>query len=177
MAERITKAAAAPAPTAPAPEAEASDLAVLHPERELVLAGERIVVREYGNVEWLRLLPRAEPLVASIAAALARDAAPTYEQALAVIAEHIDALLPLIAQAADRPPEWIDTLAPDAVELLLMTWWGVNAHFFVARAINRLAVAQGEQRALAALAGAPSTPPSSPPATAPATSAAIPRAS
>lgn len=177
MAERITK-PTAPAPTEPAPEADAaSDLAVLHPERELVLAGERVVVREYGNVEWLRMLPRAEPLVASIAKALARDTAPTYEQALRVIAEHIDALLPLIAQAADRPVEWIDTLAPDAVELLLMTWWGVNAHFFVARAINRLAVAQGEKRALeAALDGAQSTPPSSPPATAPASSAATPSA-
>lgn len=174
MAELIQK----PAPAPAAPEPEASDLTVLHPERELVLRGERVVMREYGNVEWLRLLPRAEPLVASIAAALAADTAPTYEQALAVIAEHIDGLLPLIAQAADQPLEWVDTLAPDEVELLLMTWWGVNAHFFVARAINRLAVAQGEQKALAAAsAGAPSTPPSSPPATSTSSSAATPSGS
>jgi hypothetical protein len=140
----------------------ANDMEVLHPERELQLAGQAVVVREYGNVEWLRLLPRAEPLVATIAQALQADESPTYEQALRTIAEHVDGLLPLIAQAVDRDLAWIDTLEPAEVELLLMTWWGVNAHFFVQRAINRVAVATrtSEARA-AALAGVPSTQPSS----------------
>ena len=44
---------------------------VLHPERFLVLGGGQVTVREYGNVEWLRALPAAEPLVAAIAAMLA----------------------------------------------------------------------------------------------------------
>ena len=61
-------------------------------ERELLLGGQQLTVREYGNVEWLRLLPAAEPLVASMAAALQADAPPTYEDALQVIARHIDGL-------------------------------------------------------------------------------------
>ena len=56
---------------APAAEREPSDMEVLHPERFLVLGGGRVTVREYGNVEWLRALPAAEPLVAALAAMLA----------------------------------------------------------------------------------------------------------
>lgn len=161
MAKRIQKPQGAPAAT-PAPQAQetASDLTVLHPERELTLGGEAVVVREYGNLEWLRLLTRAEPLVGAIAAALQSEQTIAYEQALAVIADHADALLPLVAQAVDRDVQWIDQLEGDEVELLLMTWWGVNAHFFVRRAVNRLAVAQSEELARAqARAGARSTQP------------------
>lgn len=165
MAQRIASAPPAGAPQAAADNTD--ELQILHPERQLTLGGEAVTVREYGNLEWLRLLVRAEPLVAAIAAALQASSAPTYEQALAVIAEHADALLPLVAQAADRPLAWIDQLPAGDVELLLMTWWGVNAHFFVQRAINRLAVAHSEQQVMAqaaqrapsAWAGAPSTPP------------------
>lgn len=166
MAQRIAPQAAHPT-AAP----ETNELHILHPERDLVLGGERVIVREYGNVEWLRLLPAAEPLVASMAAALQADTPPTYEDALQVIARHIDGLLPLIAQAVDRDAAWLDSLPAGDVELLLMTWWGVNAHFFVRRASTRVAVAQGERRALAAAAaqaGAASTPPSSPQAIGPA---------
>lgn len=166
MAQRIPPQAAHPVAAAP----QTNELHILHPERELLLGGQQLTVREYGNVEWLRLLPAAEPLVASMAAALQADAPPTYEDALQVIARHIDGLLPLIAQAVDRDTAWLDSLPPDDVELLLMTWWGVNAHFFMRRASTRVAVAQGERWALAAAAqaGAASTPPSSPQATGPA---------
>ncbi|KEH07070.1 hypothetical protein GY14_30165 [Delftia tsuruhatensis] len=169
MAQRIEKPKGVKAgrgAAASANTSSVSDMEVLHPERELQLAGEAVVVREYGNVEWLRLLPRAEPLVATIAQALQADESPTYEQALRTIAEHVDGLLPLIAQAVDREPAWVDTLAPAEVEMLLMTWWGVNAHFFVQRAINRVAVAMRASEAReAALAGVPFTQPSSPTAT------------
>jgi hypothetical protein len=61
MAKVVQKAAA------PAATREPSDMEVLHPERVLVLGGESVMVREYGNVEW-PALPVAEPLVAAITA-------------------------------------------------------------------------------------------------------------
>lgn len=146
MAKRITKAAAPP-------PAE-NELEVLHPERQLVFGTRKLTVREYGHVEWLRLLPLAEPLVAAIAAALEQGRDPTYEEALACLAQHIDALAPLIAQAAGLTPEDHAALDPEQGELLLMTWWGVNGRFFVGRALNRVAVGLREAANRKALAAA-----------------------
>lgn len=163
MARKVTK--LAPAQAAALAE---NDLDVLHPERQLRLftpQGQRLVtVREYAHIEWLRLLPRAEPMVAAIAAVLATGREPTYEEALAVLAQHIDALAPLVMQAADLPEADFNALPPDDGELLLMTWWGCNGRFFVRRALNRVAVQRAEQ---GLSAGARSMPPSSTTATAP----------
>ncbi|MBE2242388.1 MAG: hypothetical protein IAE86_06520 [Burkholderiaceae bacterium] len=151
MARKITKAAPPPA----APPAPENELEVLHPERHLVFGARKVVVREYGHIEWLRLLPQAEPLVAAIAHALEQDRDPTYEEALACLALHIDALAPLIAQAAGLTPDDYAALDPEQGEVLLMTWWGVNGRFFVGRALNRVAVSMREaanRRALQAAA-------------------------
>lgn len=160
MAKVVPKTAAAPAA-----EREPSDLEVLHPERVLLLGGDQVTVREYSNVEWLRLLPAAEPMVAAVAEMLASPHEPTYEAVLNAIATHTDGLLPLIVQAADRDMDWLESLHPNEVEFLLMTWWGVNAHFFVLRAKNRRAVEQASATRKAQAAqtttsvGARSTPP------------------
>ncbi|VFR34609.1 Phage protein [plant metagenome] len=158
MATRVSRKAKA---TKDAP----SDLDVLHPERTVVVAGQRLTVREYGNIEWLRALPAAEPLVEAIAALLASNEAPDYEAALMAIATHTDALLPLVAQAVDVTLDFLATLDPDETEILVMTWWGVNGRFFVRRAANRVMVRLQEQQRAAPLGGARSTQPSSPPAT------------
>ena len=115
-----------------------SDMEVLHPEQILQLGGARITVREYGNLEWLRALSTAEPLVAAIADMLKGPDEPGYELALFTIAMHIDALIPLIVQTVDRDLEWFERLPSADAELLLMAWWGVNGHFFVQRASNRV---------------------------------------
>lgn len=147
MAKRIDKQAkATPADAAPEGPDLTNELEVLHPEVSFELADKTVVVREYGNVEWLRLLPSTEPLVAEIARQLASAEMPAYEAVLMVVASHADAMLPLIAQAIDQPTEWVEALAPDHFEALLQQWWGVNGRFFVQRAINRVAVARQEQR-------------------------------
>ena len=74
---------------------------VLHPERVLVLGGESVMVREYGNVEWLRALPVAEPLVAAITALLAGEQEPSYEVALDAIGR--DPLTDDIAALGHQP--------------------------------------------------------------------------
>ena len=179
MAEVVPKTSAAPAA-----EREPSDMEVLHPERVMVLSVGKVTMREYGNLEWLRALPLAEPLVASIAEMLAGEQEPAYEVALNAIATHTDGLLPLIAQAVDRDVAWLDTLHPVEFEAVLMTWWMVNGHFFVRRASNRQAIERASARTKAevlaqaakavASAGVPSTPPSSPTGTSAANSALTP---
>lgn len=158
-----------------AAQQQPSDLEVLHPERVVKLSVDTVTVREYGNVEWLRLLPQAEPLVANLTAMLSAGVPPSYEDVLAVIAHHADGLLPLVVQSVDRDMAWVETLNSNDLEALLMHWWGVNGHFFVNRAKNR-AMAQ-YQEGMAARnqsAGEKSTPPSSPTATGQARSADTP---
>ncbi|GEQ77069.1 hypothetical protein CTTA_4074 [Comamonas testosteroni] len=171
MAKVVQKAAAAPAATR-----EPSDMEVLHPERVLLLGGESVMVREYGNVEWLRLLPAAEPLVAAMTEMLDAPIEPTYEMVLNAIAVNTDGLLPLVLQAVGRDMDWLESLQSDEVENLLMTWWSVNFHFFVRRARSRQMVERASadlKRRIAeqpvASAGVPSTPPSSPMGTSTAT--------
>lgn len=170
MAKKIAR----PAPT---PPAEPTDLVVLHPDHKLVLAGEKLEVREYRNLEWLRLLPAAEPLVTSIAAQLTSPEPPSYESALAVIAENADTLMPLVVQSIDRDLAFVERISKDELELLLMAWWGVNGHFFVRRASNRVLIERQEAALADRLAGAKSTPSSSPTATGAPSSVAIPPAS
>lgn len=141
------------------------ELEILHPERTLVLGDLTITVREYGGVEWLRLLPQARPLIDELSALLEARSAPSYEAALAALAAHIDQCLPLVAQAADLTCEQLAALDPEQIEQLLLVWWGINGRFFLARSINRIAVQAVERQTRAASAGASSMPSSSPTAT------------
>jgi hypothetical protein len=154
-----------------------NELEILHPERTVVLAGQRVTVREYGHVEWLRLLAVAAPLVDAIAAQLEAGGTPAYEEALAIVAQHIDGMAPLVCQACGMEAEAFERLNPDDGELLLMTWWGVNGRFFVQRALTKVQVRWQEQRLRGARDTARSTPPSLPTATPEGTSTATPNAS
>lgn len=157
MAQKIPRPNRRAAPAAALTPAE--ELDILHPEREVRLGERRIVIREYGHFEWLKLLPAAAPVVEAVAALLDAGREPTYEEAFAAISANAEQLLPLVAQAADMPTEDLYSIAPDMGELVLMTWWGVNGRFFIGRALNKVAVARQERLRSA---GASSTPPSSP---------------
>lgn len=136
--------------------AAAEELDALHPERTAVLAGRSVTVREYGFVEGTRLRLVARPFAGGLFALLKGKDVPHYEAVLDIIAEHLDLVLELVAQAADVKVEWIKSLPPADGELLLMMWWGVNGHFFLRAALQRLRV---EQEVETLLAGAASTPP------------------
>ena len=167
MARKVNKPAPPPAP----PD---NELDILHPDRQLNLRGQMLTVREFRHLEWLRLLPTVEPLIAAMAATLSSGRTVSYEDALALMATHIDTLSPLVVQASGITPTLWEQLTPDEGELLLMTFWGANGRFFVGRAVNRVAVARSEANLWA---GAASTPPSSTTATASSASASTPSAS
>ncbi|WP_418647227.1 DUF6631 family protein [Thauera butanivorans] len=161
-----------PQPTAEAQRA-ADELDILHPERTLTFAWGKIVVREYGGVEWMRLRAVARPIIDSLAALLAAGVPVVYEAALDVLADNMDAVLTLVAAATDESVETIQGLAPDELDDLLLYWWGANGRFFLHRAANAVAVMQVAAQ-IAQSAGASSTPPSFSTVTASPTSAATP---
>ena len=152
----------------PAPDAGAEDLDILHPERSFQLAGRAITMREYGFVEGLRLMPLLEPIIHDLRRIMeGEQPLPGIEQVPAVLGDHAEALVELMAIAADLEPDWIAALKADDGHELLWWWWLVNGPFCVRSASKRAQLAREVAAQTKALrAGATSTPPSSPTATA-----------
>lgn len=145
----------------------ADDLAILHPDRQLVIAGVPVTMREYGHVEGLRLHALITPIVDGIKAiALSGELADT-DALRPVFGDNADAVVQLMAAACDQPVEWVAGLSDEDGNNLQLLWWAVNSHFFVRRVRESLIVHR-----LKASAGLMSTPPSHAPATTPSGSAA-----
>lgn len=164
MARRVDKSGKAAAPSgAAASPGKPSELEVLHPERHVLIAGRSLVVREYGFVEGLKLRALIQPFLDGLYAVIAAGAGiPSFEQVQSVLAEHPDALVDMMAAAADVEPEWIRTLDDQDGEALLTNWWLANAGFFIRRVLRR---ANSDKLVAAALGGEGSTTPSSAPVT------------
>lgn len=142
--------------------AAAKELEVLHPDREVVIAGRGVMVREYGFIEGAKLAPLIKPLTDALHGLIAdADAPPGFDAIAFVMAEHIDAVVQLVATAADVEPEWITGLSDQDGDFLMQVWWQTNAHFFIRRVLRKAA----QEKVARRLAGGVSTPPSSAPAT------------
>lgn len=131
MARKVKEAAPVAAPGA-------DDLEVLHPEREVTIAGRQLVVREYGFVEGLKLRPLYAPLIETLKPVLAEGELPDLEQILGLLVQHADALPPLMATACDQPVEWVASLGHEDGHNLMLVWWGVLGPFFVRSAAGQL---------------------------------------
>lgn len=152
-----------PAPPASEATSTADDLAILHPDRTLVLGGRTIVLREYGFFEGLDVADRAAGFIADLIAA-SDDGALRYAHVRRLFGRHRAVIPTIAAQAGDVEAAWLEALPPDELELYLATWFAVNAAFFVREVLAELREAQ--LLAAGASAGAISSPDSPPPATA-----------
>jgi hypothetical protein len=115
----------------------ADDLAVLQPDRTLPLGGRAITIREYGFFEGLEIADRASAFIADLIAAR-DDGALRYAHVRRLFGRHRAVIPAIAAQAGDVEVAWLDTLAPDELELYLATWFAVNAGFFVREALAEL---------------------------------------
>lgn len=155
--------------------AEARELEILYPERMLSVGGREVTVREIGFAESLRLHAHVAPIVAAIDQLMhERNEAPGYSHMLGVFGAHWQSTLVLIGAATGLDADELQALGGAEGDTLLLTFWGVNASFFIGRAMNELAIRRETQRLLA---GHDSTPPSSRTDTDPRTSDATPPAS
>ncbi|MCO1336803.1 hypothetical protein MO867_20970 [Microbulbifer sp. OS29] len=117
------------------------DLEILHPERTLTIAGEKITVREYGFVEGLRLRPLAAPFLKALHQVMGSGATLSLEAVLDIIAEHHEIILQLMAVAIDCDENWLHGLNDPDGNLLLMTWWAVTGPFFL-RSVQQRRIAE-----------------------------------
>lgn len=110
------------------------EIDILHPDREMTLSGEAVTVREYGFVEGLKLQQRARAMIEALGELLAQGE-PSLMDLQSVFSADEHLLTSMLAQAIDRPPEFVAGLSDRQGQDLLMTWWAVNADFFVKRLV------------------------------------------
>lgn len=129
----------APPAQNPVPGADPSqDLTVLHPEQSATIAGRKVVVREYGFVEGLRLRPLTQPIMDALYVVVAdQGTPPELDEIMGILADHDEALITLMAIATDVDESWVMGLSQDDGYALMMIWWIVNGPFFIRRVFNR----------------------------------------
>lgn len=154
------KAKGAKAAADPGGQAGADDLEIIHPERPAEIAGRKVVVREYGFIEGLKLRGTIQPLLNDLVQSFDQQRFKL-DEIEAVLGEHADLVVELVATAADVEPDWVRALDDRDGTYLLHLWWTVNGPFFVRRAISQVQAAR-VAAAVGNNAGATSTPPSSP---------------
>lgn len=125
-------------------QASADDLDILHPERTETIAGIVVTMREFTFVEGLRVNALGKPFIDDLYRAFSQGD-PDYETVLALVGVHYEAVLVMVAMAADVDPAWVRALPPEDGELILALWWGANAGFFGRAIVRRAAVAREVQ--------------------------------
>ncbi|MBH1476314.1 DUF6631 family protein [Stenotrophomonas forensis] len=135
------------APTEGASASQPDELSILHPERTFTLAGREVTMREYGHIEGLRLLAWAKPFADDLYAQIARGShAPSVASMAALLSTHADLVRDMVAQAASVESAWVEGLGDVEGDLLVMSWWEVNAGFFIRRLLARAAAEKLEAR-------------------------------
>jgi hypothetical protein len=162
-----------PPQAAPAPQPGDEDLAILHPERTLEIAGREITVREYGFITGLRLRPLMQPILDDLHRLVTAGQSADLGAIMALLGTHWEATLALAAEAAEVERDWIDSLDPQQGELLLTVWWSVCGPFFWRNVLGRVAAERlAQAQAAPGRAGPTSTSASSPPAADPSSASA-----
>ena len=136
------------------PRPEQDDLTVLQPNRTLPIGGCSVTVREIGFFESLRLHAEIAALVADLVEQT-DDGNVDLTRLHRVCATHPTATITLLAQACDQPVEWVQSLPGAQGDLLLLTFWAVNADFFLQRVLAALELRRAEPTAI----GPASSPP------------------
>ncbi|OCG45772.1 hypothetical protein A9G34_01355 [Gilliamella sp. Choc4-2] len=130
MAEKVT-----------ATKEESNDLATLMPNREIVLAGETITVREYSFKDALTIGNEIDQFVALIVNEMNGTNKITIEQADSIIMNNLELVYSLISTSIQKPISFIEALSYEDGLQLLDWWWVVNSRFFM-NAVTRKIIRQ-----------------------------------
>ncbi|WP_363798389.1 DUF6631 family protein [Lysobacter firmicutimachus] len=136
------------------PQPAADELVVLQPNRTLPLGDRTVTVREIGFFESLKLHDAIAALVADLVEQT-DDGNIDLGRLHRICAQHPAATIALLAQACDQPADWVQALSGAHGDLLLLTFWAVNADFFLQRVLAALEL----RRTVPTATGPASSPP------------------
>lgn len=122
------------------------DAEVLFPDQVVMIAGERVVVREFRYLEGLEVAALARPLLERLRQ-LHAEGRPAPAMLEALLVEHHALVATLMAMACDRDAAWVAALSDRDGIALAAAFWRANSGFFM----RRLALHLGMERTLGAL--------------------------
>lgn len=134
MAEKVT-----------ATKEESNDLATLMPNREITLAGETIMVREYSFKDALTIGNEIDQFVTLIVIEMNGTNKITIEQADSIIMNNLELVYSLISTSIQKPISFIEALSYEDGLQLLDWWWVVNSRFFM-NAVTRKIIRQNASK-------------------------------
>jgi len=158
-------------PPRPVGERTAEEVAIIHPDRTVQLAGEAVTVRAFGFVEALGLERFAQPITRALRAILGPSKPGErvdVEAIMAALGDQREAFLQLAQVSTGRGRDFFDRLDDADGLRFMVAFWEVHAPFFVRRLVLA-ASAEAAQRPTGR-----SSPDSSAPATASTKSAGTP---
>lgn len=134
----------------------ADDLDVLAPDRQIVVGGETLTVRELRFGEQLAHHATLAALADALRPAVESPGADGLTVILDALARHADGIMPIVALSCGKSTEWVSALSGEEGEALLAAFWTANRGFFMRRLLRAAIM----QQAFAA-AGRTSSPSSS----------------
>lgn len=120
-----------------AAENAAEDLSVLFPDQTIPLGGKTVTVQEYPFMTWIELKPQCSEINSQLAAFMTREADVSIDELLECFEDNFQIMQKLLSVSISESIEYLKTLSDDEMQSLMLTWWGVNNHFFL-RSANRI---------------------------------------
>jgi len=114
-----------------AAEQAAEDLTVLFPDQTIQLLGEAISVTEYPFIKWLELKPICIEMNQQFADFISAERDVDVDEILECFENHFEVMQTLLCESIHKPVEFLKRLSDAEMQLLLLTWWGVNKHFLL----------------------------------------------
>lgn len=120
---------------------EGNEVDVLMPDREVVVAGETVSVRELRFADTVAAARDVHAVTSALLEVVKLDGMRAVDMATldAVFATCAEQIVTLAMIATGKPREWFDTLSARDGDLLLTVFWTVNSFFFMERLVSRLA--------------------------------------
>lgn len=133
MAERVKPTSREPSAAEPAAE----DLTVMFPDSSVEISGGTIIVSEYPFLQWLELKSLHTDFLNELAELVGHsDGGVEIDDLMEFFEDQFKHVQALIAVSIDRPLEFFTPLKSGEIDSLVLTWWGVNKHFFL-RSVHR----------------------------------------
>ena len=120
-----------------AAENAAEDLSVLFSDQSILLGEKTVTVQEYPFMTWIELKPQCSEINSQLAAFMTREADVSIDELLECFEDNFQIMQKLLAVSISESNEYLKTLSDDEMQSLMLTWWGVNKHFFL-RSANRI---------------------------------------
>ncbi|MNZ69191.1 hypothetical protein D3C78_874830 [compost metagenome] len=141
----------------PASADVANELEILFPDREILVAGQTVTVRELRFAEQLKHHHLLAPLSAALEASEPTELAglDSVNRIYDLLAAHEEPVVALVAISVGRDEAWVRALPAADGENLLLTWWGVNSGFFIRRVWRPKLVEQARRRRQATASSSP----------------------